>query len=123
MVGNQDQPSREWVWATDWPTRARSETSSTPWAEDELTPPARVGPKAPEASRRLVHAIERLQKVRVGPGRIVESLEQTGFRVVEAHEDRDFSVVVGQSVGAWRGGAEPNRFLALWFPLVIWSVW
>jgi len=37
------------------------------------------------------------KKLRVGTERVVESLEQTGFRVVEAREDRGFSLVVGQA--------------------------
>ncbi len=37
------------------------------------------------------------KKLRVGTKRIVESLEQTGVRVVEARNGRGFSVVVGQA--------------------------
>ena len=37
------------------------------------------------------------KKLRVGTKRIVESLEQTGVRVVEAHDGRGFLVVVGQA--------------------------
>ncbi len=36
------------------------------------------------------------KKLRVGTERVVESLERAGFRAVEAHEDRGFSVVVGR---------------------------
>lgn len=37
------------------------------------------------------------KKLRVDTERVVESLEQTGFRAVEAREDRGFSVVVGRA--------------------------
>ncbi len=37
------------------------------------------------------------KKLRVGTKRIVESLEQTGVRVVEARDGRGFLVVVGQA--------------------------
>ena len=37
------------------------------------------------------------KKLRVGTERVAESLEQTGFRVVEARNGRGFSVIVGQA--------------------------
>lgn len=37
------------------------------------------------------------KKLRVVTKRVVESLEQTGFRVVEARNGEGFSVVVGQA--------------------------
>ena len=37
------------------------------------------------------------KKLRVGPEKVVESLERTGFRVVETHENRGFSVAVGKA--------------------------
>jgi hypothetical protein len=37
------------------------------------------------------------KKLRVGTKRIVESLEQTGVRVVEVRDGRGFLVVVGQA--------------------------
>ncbi len=37
------------------------------------------------------------KKLRVGTEKVVQSLERTGFRVVETREDRGFSVVVGQA--------------------------
>ena len=37
------------------------------------------------------------RKLRIGTEGVVESLERTGFRAVEAHEERGFSVVVGRA--------------------------
>ena len=37
------------------------------------------------------------RKLRIGTERVVESLENTGFRAVEAREERGFSLVVGRA--------------------------